>query len=120
MALIQEVVYAALVAAGTAAGNRIYPQGAPNDYTIPFIVYHRISAEPQNMMDGSTPTLRNTLLQLDSYDNTYAGAQALSLQVAAALTPAPIRALVAREEEFYEADVKLHRIVLELSIWSAS
>lgn len=113
---IQQTVKAALDAANTSAGTRIYPVRAPDSPTLPFVVYAVVANAPENVLSGPPP-IDSTRLQIDVYDRTYAGMQTLSDAVRAAMQSAVAGSILELEIDNYEPDTRLYRRVLDYTIW---
>ncbi len=111
--MIQQDVYAALSAV---AGGRVYPNVAPNNVAKPYVVYARVSSSPENTLGDGSP-IDNTRLQVDCYDNTYALAVALAEAVKSALRASSITHLLLQEQDQFESDALLHRVILDFSLW---
>lgn len=114
--MIQEQLYTLLAAGGTAAAGRIYPLVAPDTPVRPYIVYNRVSANSENVLAGSSGLI-NTRLQIDVYADAYADAQALAAQVDALMAGWAVQTVSLPAQDIYEQDVKLHRVLLEYSLW---
>lgn len=110
---IQESIVTALAAV---AGGRTYPNVAPDVPTTPYIVYSRVSGVPETMLDGTAP-LENSRFQLDCYEKSYAALQTLVAAVKAALAAASFKNVLLLEQDLYEQQTKMHRAVLDYSIW---
>src|SRR5574340_121579 len=111
--MIQETVFSAL--SGLVAG-RVYPSVAPDGAVAPFIVYQRVGSSPENTLADGQP-VQQTRMQIDAYATTYAAAQTLAQQIEAAMTAAPVSGIQIMDMDGYEADVKLHRVTQDYSIW---
>lgn len=111
--MIQETVYTALQ---SLVGGRVYPNVAPDKPTAPYIVYSRVASSPENTLADGQP-IQQTRLQVDIYDKTYAGVQTLAESVLTAMTGATVKAIQLLEQDQYEQDVKLHRVIHDYSIW---
>lgn len=103
---------------GAIVDERAYPVAAPDSPVAPYLTYHRVSAVPQNVMagNGGNP-LMNTRLQIDVYAATYAEAQAKAEAIRAALRGWAIQNVTNSEQDLYEDDVKLHRVMIDISTW---
>ena len=112
--MIQESIFAAL---SGAAGGRVFPNIAPNNVTKPFVVYARVSSAPENTLADGAP-IENTRLQVDCFDTTYAAAVALAEAVKAAMGSSAITHLLLLEQDQFEPEASLHRVILDFSIWN--
>jgi len=120
MSTAHEIIYAALVAAGTDAGGRWFPiVNNSNPLVMPFGTYQRISQTPENYMAGA-PALANARFQVDVFADSEADAQSLAVQVKAAMATLSLtlRNGLLLEADAYESEVKLYRVSLHFSVWS--
>lgn len=113
--MIQEQLQALL--APLVAGKS-YPNLAAQDASAPYIVYQRVVSTTHNTLQGPSD-LQNTRMQIDVYAKTYGGAQQLAGAVRAALLGATFINLQLSEQDFYESEVRLHRVSLDYSIWAS-
>lgn len=111
--MIQEQVVTAL---GLIAGGRVFPNIAPNNTQAPYLVYLRVMATPENTLADGIP-INNTRLQIDCFEATYSGAQALAASVKAALIASSISHVLLSEQDQFEVEALLHRVILDFSIW---
>jgi len=111
--MIQQAVVAAL--AGV-AGGRVFPNIAPNNVQKPYVVYARVSSAPENTLADGAP-VDNTRLQVDCYDTTYGAAVGLAESVKSALAASAMTHLLLQEQDQFEPDALLHRVILEFSVW---
>jgi hypothetical protein len=105
-----------LLSGNTDAGARIYPLVGPDQRTTPYLVYQRIAATSENVLTGRTG-LVNTRLQIDVYADTYVEAQALAAQIATLMDGWSVQNVANPAQDGYEPDVRLHRAILDYSIW---
>lgn len=108
----------ALLATGI-VGARVYPNAAPDSPTRPYITYSRVAAVEQNNMSGNGGGFINTRFQIDVWSATYAEAQAKAVLVKSALNGWATPNVVQLEQDFYESDTKLHRVMIDVSTWHA-
>jgi len=111
--VIQQEIYSAL--SGVACG-RVYPNIAPNNVAKPYVVYARVSSSPENTLSDGSP-IDNLRLQIDCYDSTYAAAVALAEAVKSAFDASAITHLLLQEQDQFEPDALLHRVILDFSLW---
>ncbi len=111
--MIQEVLYAKL---HNITLGRIYPLIAPADVVKPYIVYTRIPSETENTIDEE-PGLFNTRLQIDTYHTTYQNALIVAAQVRNEMTTLQYKNIHVYEQDFYDTDSNLYRVMMEYSIW---
>ncbi len=105
--------------AGPLFGNRVYPQGSAPPYAGVYATYSRVFAEEQASLDnnGGTGNLVNTRLQIDIYSTSFADAQAKSIVLKSALKGWSLQNVMQDEQDMYEPDTKLFRVMLDLSVW---
>lgn len=98
--------------------DRVYPSGTAAT-TTPYITYQRITAIEQTSLDtnGGTGNLYNTIMQIDVWASSYGAAQTLAESVKTALKGWSNQNVVQSELDEYEQDTKLHRVLLDVSIW---
>jgi hypothetical protein len=101
---------------GPLVSMRVYPLVAPDSPVTPYIVYQNIANSPENTLADGVP-INNTRMQIDVYDKTYAGVKALAASVVAAMAGASFTNVPGINQDLYEADVRLYRVLMENSIW---
>jgi hypothetical protein len=111
--MIQQDIFTAL---SGVAGGRVFPNIAPNNVQKPYVVYARVSSAPENTLADGAP-LGNTRLQVDCFDTTYAAAVALAEAIKAAMKSSAITHILLLEQDHFEPDASLHRVILDFSIW---
>lgn len=99
-------------------GNRVYPQAAPDTVVHPYIVYFRVANTEENTLatNGGVGNLENTRLQVDVWSDKYLEAQTIAGQVKAAMKGWATSNIKTLEQDDYEPDTKLHRVILEFSV----
>lgn len=99
--------------------DRVYAQGTAPPYAGTYLTYSRINANEQSTLDqnGGVGNLINTRMQADVYSLNYSDAQAKATALKAALKGWSTTNLLLDEQDMYEPDTKLHRVMLDLSIW---
>ena len=99
--------------------TRVYPNVAPEFSVSPYAVYTRVTTTEQNSLDtnGGTGNASNTRLQLDVYASSYSAAQSSAASVKTLLKNWVVENIVQDEQDFYEPDTKLHRVMLDVSAW---
>ena len=83
----------------------------------PYITWQMI-VSPANVSFGGASNLQNTRVQIDVYARTGADTEALAKAIATAMAAASFKNVPLSVQEFYEPEVKLHRISLDYSLWS--
>lgn len=96
-----------------------WPMEAAQGTLPPYIVYQDIISNTKNTLSGATD-LQNTLMQIDAYDTSYAAAKALGKSIATALAAASFTNIKLNDQMLRDPDTKLHRALLEFSIWSTN
>jgi len=98
---------------------RVYPSVGPEFSVTPYAVYSRVSATEQSSLDtnGGTGNASNTRMQIDVYASTYSAAQSSAAAVKTALKSWAVENVMQDEQDFYEPDTKLHRVMLDVSTW---
>lgn len=99
--------------------GRAYPIVGPDAPVTPYLTYFRVIGIEQNTLDanGGTGNAINTQLQADVWAATYGEAQAKAAAVKAALKTWTVENVVTGEQDLFEADTKLHRVMMEISTW---
>lgn len=104
--------------------TRIYPNVAPQNVTVPFVTYRRVSAVRESGF-GEDIGIVTSRFQLDMYAATYSGVRAIAEQVRAALQryrasgtdPEVIDTFIENELETFDAEpALLHRAVTDIQI----
>jgi hypothetical protein len=98
------------------AGDRVYPRGSVDTPVAPYVTYFRVSGVEENILYGSSG-LTNTRLQIDVFSSTYAEAQSLASTIKTALKGWAVQNVINGEQDLYEDDTKLHRVLIDVSIW---
>jgi hypothetical protein len=95
-----------------------YPVIADQNSALPYIVYRRIISAVQNVLAGNgNPPINNTRMQLDVWSQSYASAQATAASVRTAMLGWTVQNTSNGEQDEYEADTRLHRVLMDYSIW---
>ena len=113
--MIQEALYT-LLAAITATGGRVYPGVMPAVPTVPFMVYERISAVPQNSM-SETASLINSRFQIDVYSRSYAEAQTVGDAVIAAMNAWSVQNVRLLSRDLFDFETRLYGLSFDFSVW---
>lgn len=108
-----------VVALAGVAGGRVYPQIAPDNPTAPFVVYSRVAGTPSNTLNDGRSII-NSRFQIDCYERTYSGVQSLRSAVMGALDAWALRPVLLTETDVFDDDVKLHRALIEISVWHST
>lgn len=101
--------------AGVASG-RVHPRGSVDSPLAPYVTYFRVAGVDEIILSGSSG-LVNTRMQIDGFATTYAEAQSLAATIKSALKGWEIQSVINGEQDLYEDDTKLHRVLIDVSIW---
>lgn len=98
--------------------GRVYPSGTASTVT-PYLTYARVVAIEQVTLDsnGGVDNIVNTRMQIDAWASSYGAAQTLSESVRSALKGWANSNIVLSEEDGYEPETKLHRVMLDTSVF---
>lgn len=109
--------FAALV--GPIVGGRVFGSMADAPPATPYITYFRVAVDEDQTLDtnGGTGNAFNTRLQCDVWAMTYPDAQTKAAAVKAALKGWSVENILLAEQDLYEPDTKLHRVMLDISAW---
>ena len=105
----------------TLVSNRVYPDLAPNNATMPYITYQQVGGEVVNYVEPSVADLKNGFFQVNVWCTTRAQAASLILQIEQAIVQAtvfsakPLMAPIAG----YDEDGISYGMLQQFSIWSA-
>jgi len=101
--------------------GRLFPNHASDPVALPYAIYTRVSVRKLPVMDpsGGGGQLISTHCQLDVYATSYAQALTITNDIRLALQGWVYPNTVETEQDFYEAEEGLHRVLLELKIWHA-
>jgi hypothetical protein len=113
-----------LLQSNTAAGSRVYPLTLPQSPVYPAVTYQQISSTATHAMGGDDP-LRIVRVQVNSWAETYADAQALAAEVAATMsryrgTLADVRVLdilLDNEIPLYDSDANVRRVIQDYTLF---
>lgn len=109
---------------------RIYPIRLPQPATFPAVTYQRVS-RPRIQTMGTNPGLVYPRFQIDCWAKTYDSANDVAAQVIAALenqlnttwggdAGVTIQAAIVEDDmDFYEPEVDIYRVMIEVVIWHA-
>jgi hypothetical protein len=114
--VIQQDIFTILSGVANLGPSRVFPNIAPGNVPKPYVVYARVSSAPENTLANGSP-IDNTRLQVDCFDVTYAGAVQLAEAVKTALAASAMTHLLLMEQDQFEPDALLHRVILDFSIW---
>jgi hypothetical protein len=95
---------------------RIYPVRAPQNPTFPYIVYQRISTNPEYSISGFG-SLSNVSIQFDCYATDHAGIRSLSSALHTAMQSATYKNILENDMDFPEPELDGYRVTQDYSIW---
>lgn len=99
---------------------RVFPDEAPTSTERPYVIFQQIGGAALGFLDSAIPSKRNALVQVDVWAATRAEANALALQIEAAMLAAqkftgrPQGAL----RTMSEADLQLRGARQDFDIWA--
>jgi hypothetical protein len=99
-----------------AYGIKIYPLKAPQNTSYPFIVYQRISTNPDYTLGGFA-NLSNVSIQFDCYATDHAGIRTLSSALHTAMQAATFKNILDNDMDFIDPDLDGYRVTQDYSIW---
>ncbi|MBS1170025.1 MAG: hypothetical protein H6R01_943 [Burkholderiaceae bacterium] len=98
------------------AAGGVWAGTAPTNPTRPYITFFRSSNMPDNTLAGASGAVR-TRLQIDVWASSYDEAQTLAMAVKAALGAWSRKFIVEIEQDIFEDDTLLHRVLIDISVW---
>ncbi|NCQ29161.1 MAG: DUF3168 domain-containing protein [Armatimonadetes bacterium] len=104
---------------GGTFGGRLYPSVAPYGVTSPYAVYSRITSVEDISLDtnGGTGNAKNTRLQIDIWALTHLECIDKAEAVKTLLNGWSTENTILSEQDDYEPDTKLYRVIIDISIW---
>ena len=102
----------------TAVCPRSFPDFAPDGTATPYVTWQQIGGAPLAYVDDSLPDKRNARIQINVWAETRAAANAMMLQIEAAMiaqSARPIGGLLANFDE----DANLRGAMQDFSVWAA-
>ncbi len=104
---------------GSIFGGAVYPFGSEESPVPPYATFFRVAGVEHHTLDinGGTGNTVNTRLQIDVWAASYAEAQAKAAEIKAGLKEWVVENVVLVEQDFYEPETKLHRVMLDVSTW---
>ena len=96
----------------------ISPEVAIQNSAFPYLVYRRMPSSIANTLAGNgQPPINNTQFEISAWSDSYGGAVALAAQVTAAMQGWGTQNVLLREQDMFESDVRLFRVVQDYSVW---
>ena len=93
MSIQSDIITALSIGSPTiSAGTRVYPQFAPQDATLPFVVYRRLSQEPIGTIHNATPIATRSIFVFECYAATYNAALTLAAEVRSSIQSSSLEA----------------------------
>ncbi len=118
MTVLLQDLQAAL--APIAVGGAWYAVNEAQPPVQPFIVYDRVISTTNNNLAGPS-NLQNTRVQVDVFAKTIAQAESIGRQVVAAMQAGPWNSVInLTSRDFYEAEIRAHRVSLDFSVWATN
>lgn len=96
-------------------GGKLYSNVAEEGAVAPYGVFARVVGTPENNLSGYAG-ITKTVMQLDIWAATHSAALALAAAVRVAMDASAMQQTCEMEHDFYEPDVKLHRVIQEFTI----
>lgn len=120
--MIEQDVYARLTAdpaVSALVDTRVYPSILPQTPTLPAVSYARISAIPTYSLAGRS-SLRHATIEINAWAMTYAEVKALAEAIEDAMDAdgSAFKAVQITDQDLYESDIKIYRVLAEYSIWA--
>lgn len=101
-----------------AVSGGVHPLTAAQNALPPYAVYQRIAGTVENTLTGNgAPPINNTRFQIDVWATTYAEAVSVAASVRALMLAWSVQNVLNLENDEYESDVMLYRVVLDYSVW---
>lgn len=101
-----------------AISPKVYPDFAPAGTVAPYLTWQQVGGKAENFLGNEVPDKRNARIQINAWATTRAAANALMLQVEAAMIAAshrPIGALLATADE----DLNLRGAIQDFTVWAS-
>jgi|SRR5665213_311954 len=118
--MIEADLFSHLSSTITAVGSRIYPLRAPENFTVPLIVYQVTGRVTDHTMDGGVTLYTTTKFQIDVYASTYDQAMTIGEQVIEAMASWTVPLFVHFDNELHldehTVEPNLFRIALDWSV----
>lgn len=104
---------------GPIFAGRCYPNVAPDAPVKPYATYFRVASSEDVTLDdnGGIGNASNTRIQIDVWADSYGDAQAKAALVETALKGWGVENIIESEQDMYEPETKLHRVMLDVSVW---
>lgn len=99
---------------------RVFPDVAPFDTERPYVTWQQVGGDPLSYVENTVPAERNAHIQVNAWADTRLQANALMLQIEAALMASttlqarPLGALIAA----HDGDTDLRGAIQDFSIWA--
>lgn len=100
-------------------GDRMFPIVAPQSVARPYVTYQRITGTPMTDLDGLDGALAEIRVQIDAFASGFEAARALAelIRVRLQTATAAFAAVTNFDQDFFEDDVRLYRVALDVSFW---
>lgn len=99
--------------------DRIYSMLMPQDSPLPTVTTEKISSVEENVMAGSGGRgTENARIRVASWAESLSGAQAAADEALIAMKgSATFEAIPVFEQDFFERDPRIYRVVTDYSVW---
>ena len=125
--MIESALYSILTADSTVSGlisTRVYPIKLPQSPTFPAVTYQRVSTPRVRSTTGPSG-LAHPSIQIDCWAETYTGVKSLAEAAREAVDGysgtvggvAIAGIIVASENDFFEPEVEIYRVTMDITIW---
>jgi hypothetical protein len=94
----------------------VFPLLAQQSQTGDYLTYHNVANKPRWTLENGAP-ISNTIMQIDCWSDSYAGAKALAASAALALEGWSVQNVPGTSRDLYEEAIKKFRVSLDYSIW---
>lgn len=127
MAELEAALHTRLTAYGgltALTSTRIYPLIVPQSPTYPCVTYQRTDGPREHAL-GADMGIPHPTIEISSWGKTYASAKAIATQVRGALqrwddsgaSPAVLDCLLESDEDNYESDAGVFKVIQTWTIW---
>lgn len=100
----------------TGLRGRVYANVAPDSPVAPYAVYSRVTNTPENTLSSGV-VAEHLRYQVDVYSSSYLEALGIAKNISQALDLSLSSCLRLLERDFYEPEVKLHRVMQDFAVW---
>jgi hypothetical protein len=98
--------------------GRIYGGIGVQKPILPYVVYSRVVSLVENILAGNgNPPINNTRMQIDVWASSYSSAQSTAAAIRTLMLGWATQNVSNGEQDLYEEDTRLHRVLMDYSIW---